>query len=56
MSTEHPDHPDRSTFYPLGSEWTDPNSGVTYMVIRRDDGLFDWKPIRFADGSPVPDA
>lgn len=53
---EHPDHPDRSTFYSLDSEWTHPMSGAVYKVIRREDGLLDWKVIRMSDGSPAPNA
>ena len=52
MADAHPDHPERSIFYPLGSEWTHP-SGAVYKVIRRDDGRFDWKLIRLPDGTEV---
>jgi len=39
-------------FYPEGTEWTHP-SGVVYKVIKREDGFFDWKPIRMPTGEPV---
>ena len=39
-------------FYPEGAEWTHP-SGAVYKVIKREDGLFDWKLIRTSNGEPV---
>lgn len=53
MADPHPDHPERSVFYPLGAEVTHPVSGAVYKVIRRDDGRLDWKLIRMPDGTEV---
>lgn len=39
-------------FHPEGTEWVHP-SGAVYRVIKREDGLFDWKLIRNPDGSPA---